>query len=191
MRVLKQRLTMYDLAGGRDVLAGAARGKAMLGKLITAISSPAEPEAVFLDFKRVEVATASYLRESVLGYRDYCTTVERQLYPVVANANAVILEELDFVLKLHGDPLLICSVSTSGTVTESSVIGHLNQKESLTLDAVISAGEVDAAKLAAQHAATESIKITGWNNRLATLVAKGILMEVRRGRSKVYRPVLV
>ena len=57
---------------GMKVLFGAPRGSEMFAKLIEHISpEPAKPEPIFLDFEKIEVATASYLRESVLAFRDF------------------------------------------------------------------------------------------------------------------------
>lgn len=57
--------------GGSDVLAGALNGRSALNELLnTSAAEPANPEPVFLDFTGIEVATASFLRESVLAFRD-------------------------------------------------------------------------------------------------------------------------
>ena len=48
------------------VLAGARAGRRMLGRLLERVGNdPQEPELLFLDFDGVQVATASFLRESV------------------------------------------------------------------------------------------------------------------------------
>jgi hypothetical protein len=36
----------------------------------------------------------------------------------------------------------------------------------------------------------DNIGTTAWNNRLATLAAKGMLKEVRNGRAKLFSPVM-
>jgi hypothetical protein len=183
-------IRMLGIADGRDVLAGAPRGKEALAKIITAVRSPSEPTAVLMDFSGIKVATASFLRESVIGFRNYCTNTERNLYPVLANANELILEELEFLLKLHGDALISCETASNSKVQSTRILGHLNEKEKLTFDAICAVGEVDAALLASKFDKTDAIKITGWNNRLAALVNKGVVMEIRKGRSKLYRPLL-
>lgn len=187
---MKQVLSIYELSGRRTVLGGAILGKEILAKLITAVKSPPEPEAVLLDFKRVDVATGSFLREAVLGYRNYCTRTQPDIYPVVADANDVIIDELDFLLKLNGDALVVCALKSGNRVKSTRILGQLHEKQQLTFDAVLAAGETDAAALESQFRGSEQIQITGWNNRLSSLVAKGLLMEVRKGRSKVYRPVV-
>lgn len=188
--MVSQTLSFYELGSRRKVLAGAIPGKSMLAKLITAVEPTNEPKPVLLRFDRVDAATGSFLREAVLGFRDYCTKTQPNLYPVVANANDVIVDELEFLLKLNGDALLVCNLDRHGEVSSSRIIGHLNEKQQLTFNAVMAAREADAATLESKYRQTEQIQITGWNNRLSSLVAKGVLMEIKKGRSKVYRPVL-
>lgn len=186
---MSQVISMFELASERTVLAGETQGKAMLAKLITAAKRATAPEPILLNFASIETATSSFLRESVLGFRDYCTRTQPNLYPVVANANEVILDELEFLLNVNGDAFLTCELSKNGKVTASRVVGRLNEKQQLTFDAVLEAREADAATLESKYT-QEQIQTTGWNNRLASLVAKGVLMEIKKGRSKVYRPVL-
>jgi hypothetical protein len=185
-----QILSIYDLGGRRKALGGAIPGKALLAKLITSVEPPAGPQAVLLDFKEVEFATGSFLRESVLGFRDYCTRTQPDLYPVVANAGEVILDELDFLLTLKGDALVACTANRHGVVAASQIVGQLHEKQRLTFEAVVAAHEADAAFLQKKFGQSEKIQLTGWNNRLSSLVAKGVLMEVKKGRSKVYRPIV-
>ena len=187
---MSQIISVFELASRRDVLAGATQGKAMLAKLITAVSRPERPEPVLLNFDGVGTATGSFLRESIFGFRDYCTKTQPNLYPVVANANEVILDEMEFLLNLNGDALLTCELTKQGKVKSSRIVGHLNEKQQLTFNAVLEAREADAATLESKYRESEQIQTTGWNNRLSSLVAKGVLMEIKKGRGKVYRPVL-
>jgi hypothetical protein len=187
---MSQIVHIFELAKQRAVLAGETQGKAMLAKLITAVRRPEVPEPVLLNFANVETATSSFLRESVLGFRDYCTKTQPNLYPVVANANDVVLDELEFLLSVNGDAFLSCILNKQGKVISSRIVGRLNEKQQLTFDAVLEAREADASTLETKYRASEQIQTTGWNNRLSSLVAKGVLMEVKKGRGKVYRPVL-
>jgi len=36
----------------------------------------------------------------------------------------------------------------------------------------------------------QAVGATAWNNRLSALAAKGLIMEQRRGKTKIFRPVL-
>jgi hypothetical protein len=66
----------------------------------------------------------------------------------------------------------------------------LDEKQRVTLEAVVDAKEADAGTLQHRFRKSDEIGITGWNNRLAALVAKGLLIETQKGRGKLYRPVL-
>lgn len=187
---MSQSISIFQLANRRTVLAGALPGKAMLAKLITSVSRPEKPEPVLLNFEHVDAATSSFLRESILGFRDYCTRTQPDLYPVVANANEVILDEMEFLLNLNGDALVTCELTKQGKIKSSRLVGRLNEKQQLTFNAVLEAREADARTLESKFRDSEQIQTTGWNNRLSSLVAKGVLMEIKKGRGKVYRPVL-
>jgi hypothetical protein len=66
------RIRMRDLADGDGrVLAGAINGRKAVARLLELTArEPDQPDTVFLDFEGVDVATASFLRESVLAFRD-------------------------------------------------------------------------------------------------------------------------
>jgi hypothetical protein len=176
--------------GKSDTLAGSACGAATLAGLIAKVHRVLAPTLVFLDFVGVAVATASFLRESVFGFRDYCRRSQPNLYPVIANASDSVSEELLFLLRDRREAFPTCRMTPKGTIADPRLIGTLEQKQELTFKAVTELKEADASILAARFADSERIGMTGWNNRLASLVAGGILMEVRSGRNKRYRPVL-
>src|SRR5262249_5275524 len=148
------------------------------------------PTVIALDFAGTLVATGSFLRESILGFRDFCRRSQPNLYPVVANLNETVEEELLDLLQSRREALVACLVAANGDALSPRVLGILEEKQRVTLDAVLSLGEADAATLTDRLATTEKIGVTGWNNRLSSLVAAGILMEVRSGRGKRYRPIL-
>jgi hypothetical protein len=84
---------------------------------------------------------------------------------------------------------MACTVE-SGQVTESCLIGHLDPKQQLTFDLVQRHRETDAGELMREYAGSERVKSpTAWNNRLASLAALGLVVEVSQGRSKRYKPI--
>jgi hypothetical protein len=184
------RIEMFDICGGRDILSGEANGVRCFAKLVQFVQKAPEPTPLFLDFEGVRTATASFLRESVLKFRDYCIQSQLNLFPIVANANQDTLEDLTLALKVRGDVCLICQIDKRGRILNPNVLGELEDKQRITFEAVKEAMEVDATTLARAYGAKEGIQVTGWNNRLASLAAKGLLMEIKRGRSKVYKTVL-
>jgi hypothetical protein len=179
---------------GAAVLAGALNGKRALGKLVEmTVQEPFEPEPVYLDFSKVEVATASFLRESVLTLRDIVRGQRSNFYPVIANANANIRDELiELVDGRRSDVLITCTLSESSTVTDVALIGELEPVQRRTFELVRQSGETDAGGLMRAHGASDgTTHTTAWNNRLTSLAFLGLLVEVSQGRTKRYKPLFV
>lgn len=183
-------IQISELVGGHSVLTGAIRGANLLAKLIPLLKRGTEPEVLFLNFKGVDVATSSYLQQGIIGIRDYCRKHFPNLYPVIANAGEEIIEELEHLLENLGDALIICKLDARGKASQPKIIGVLEEKQEITLEAVKALKKADARTLLEQNKEKETIVITGWNNRLSSLTAKGLLIEVKKGRSKYYQTVL-
>ena len=166
------------------VLAGALLGQKVFAAMIGETSPPAEPEVMFIDFAGVDVATASFLRESVIAFRNHARSHWTTVYPVVTNLSAKVLEELENYVNERGDALVISNRS------DVRVLGRLEEIQEFTLKAVLKEGEVDAPTLAARYKKNGPSSPTAWNNRLVALALKGLLIELATGRSKRYRPVL-
>jgi len=186
----RQNISIFELGGGLEVLSGQPRGQLLFGKLIGVVRPQDEPTAIFLNFKGVDVATSSFLRAGVLAFRDHCVRMGLNLFPVLANINNDIADDLKVMLEQRGDAFVVCNMGDDERVSSIRVVGSLDEKQRLTLEAVIQEGETDAASLKEKHEDTEKIGTTGWNNRLTSLAEKGLVMEVRRGRGKLYRPIL-
>jgi len=187
---MADQIFIKKLAGNTPVLSGFARGSLLLGKLTETVQIKEEPTAVYLDFQGVEVATSSYLRAGVLGFRDYCVKQRLNIFPIVANANSEIVEELRIALEGRNDAVVVCNVGKNGRVSEKRIVGSLDEKQRRTLDLVAQEGKVDAQTLEKNYKKVEPIGATGWNNRLANLAEKALLIESRRGRGKEYRFVM-
>lgn len=182
-------IRIADIANEKYV-GGAIHGASALAHLVNAVGSCSDVDVVYLDFAGIEIATASYLREAVIGFRDYCRSHRQHLYPVVANANDIVLGELDLLLRDRRDAIVACKKLRNSVPREARVIGRLDEKQALTLRFALDMREVDAPSLAAGNFDGASIGVTGWNNRLAALASKGLLIETIRGRCKYYRPVM-
>ena len=184
-------VSMADFAEQKtNVLAGAQSGRSAFARLIElAAQEPLAPELLYLDFVNIDIATASYLRESVLQFRDVVRRQRSKLYPVVANANAQVLEELVLLIQASNDVLMICTLDEQGSPSGATVIGMLDPKQKLTFELVSRRGETDASELMRDHGAAEAVKQTAWNNRLAALANLGLIYEVSEGRAKRYKPL--
>ena len=179
------RIAIQDLTGKR-ILAGAEEGRALLLQLVKAIREPETPQALFLDFRGIDVATTSFLREGPLAFRRFLRTQSSKLYPIVANANDHIVDELQLFLASQNDAVFACALSSGDKSSKLRLLGRLDEKQALTLESVKRLGEVDASRLASSR--TEpGIRANAWNNRLASLVQKGLIMESLEGRTKKFR----
>jgi hypothetical protein len=118
--------------------------------------------------------------------RELLRTRGSQLYPVFANLTPPVSDSLADFLRSARDAVFVCDLSSSGAVTNAHLVGELEAKQSLTFDAVQRLGTVTATELAQKYRGPEEVGVTAWNNRLAALAAKGLLMEFRQGRGKAY-----
>ena len=180
---------VFDLVDGQTVLSGAIAGRHLLSALIAATPSADVPTLLFLDFKGVKVATGSFLRESVIAFRDYARQSLRNIYPAVANLNTTVAEELDFFVCARGDVLWSCNIDCQGKAVAARLIGDLEPAQRATFNAVLESGAISAPELAIRFAHTR-IGPTAWNNRLSALASKGLLVEQRQGRSKSFTSLL-
>src|SRR5688500_19015045 len=104
------KLSIIDLADGNKVLSGVQAGRHLLGKLVAAARRPGDPQPAFRDVSGVYVATASFLREGVIAFRDHARSTLPALYPVIANASPAVTEELEFFLRHRRDALWACQL---------------------------------------------------------------------------------
>ncbi|MCY4641147.1 MAG: hypothetical protein OXC41_00360 [Gammaproteobacteria bacterium] len=171
-----------------DVLAGSLDGQKAFADLLQDTKISAEPEVYFLDFASIDVATTSFLRDSVVAYRNHARSTWHSIYPVCANLSPHVYEEFHSFLTSRGDAFVICSLDSEERIDNVEIIGKVDGKQAVALRGVLDLGEVDAQSLRAHM--RENVAPTAWNNRLGALVAKGILIEIGSGRNKRYRPVL-
>ncbi|WP_152528003.1 hypothetical protein [Sphingobium lactosutens] len=161
----------------------------MLAQLIAETRPVPQPAIAYLDFGGVDIATGSFLREAVLGFRDFSRNAIGTLYPVVANANATIEEELTVYLKDRNDAIWACVLDNEGEPTDAHILGELDAAQMNTLHLIAQHRPISAPELAKLRP-EEGIGTTAWNNRLATLASKGILMELKTGKTKMFSPVM-
>jgi hypothetical protein len=170
------------------VLAGSIEGQRAFTDLLQKTPAAPTTEVCFLDFRDVNVATTRFLRDSIVAYRNHARANWPNIYPVAANLEPRVREDLEVILKARGDAFVICCLDQDGRASSVELIGQIDGKQLVALQEVILLGEADAPSLAAR--ADEKVAPTAWNNRLGALAAKGILIEISSGRSKRYRPVL-
>lgn len=180
-------IDVAQLAHG-SVLSGSPSGRHLYGLLVAALpDEPDMPELLLLDFRDVEIATASYLRESVVAFRSFVRSRRSNLYPVVANARNDLVDDLFEVVQPRGDVVMICWTDDAGTILRWQTIGKLDPMQQLTFNLVTMHGETTATKL--MEIEKSAVKTTAWNNRLASLSNLGLIREFSRGRTKFYKPL--
>ena len=182
-------LPIKPLAEDETILTGAQPGRRLFAKLVANASAPSDPEPAFLDFSGIEVATSSFLRESVVAFRDYARSTLPSLYPVIANAAAPVAEELAFFLRHRADALWACDLE-KGVPINVRLLGELDEVQRATFERVQNLGSASAPTLAAQSGEESDVGPTAWNNRLSNLAARGLLIERRGGKTKTFAPVL-
>lgn len=182
-------VSIFDLADGKSILTGSLAGRKVLSDLIAALRPELSSKIVFLDFAGVEVATSSFLRECIVGFRDFARTSQANLYPVVANAGPSVIEELDFFARQRGDVFWTCTRDLGGNLASIKLVGELEPVLHTTFEHIKRLGEATAPQLAALGE-DEGVKPTAWNNRLASLAAKGLVVERRVGKTKNFAPLL-
>lgn len=182
------RASIRNLMDGEDTLFGVPSGRACLSGLIEETAEPDSPALLYLDFSGIAVATVSFLREGPLAFRELLGTRSSNLYPVFANLAPPVADSLHEYLNRIGDAVFACDVGRGEVPENTRLIGRLEAKQRLAFDAVRERREATASQLA--EGEDDGVGVTAWNNRLAGLVAKRLLVEVRHGRSKTFRLAL-
>jgi hypothetical protein len=185
------RIAMKKIAGGKKALGGAVEGRRDLAKLLEAIGGePVVPEPLFADFEGIELATASYQRETIGSLQGVIRARRSNHYLVVANASPAVREDLELLARAGGLAFLTCTLDAASKVSKAGIIGTLDPKAQATFDLVCARGETDAKELMQANPGREEVGHTAWNNRLAGLVQLGLIAEYTVGKAKRYRPVL-
>jgi hypothetical protein len=84
---------------------------------------------------------------------------------------------------------MTCALDEMGRVSQPALIGDLDPKQKITFDLVRERGETDAGELMREYGEKEGVKQTAWNNRLVSLTALGLIIEITQGRAKRYKPL--
>jgi hypothetical protein len=176
--------------GDEPILAGRLPGRRAFLTALEVLPEFAEPTLVLLDFGGVDLATSSFLSEAVLPLRDHLRLRRHSGYVAVANLKDEVREEIEEMLRRSGDALLTCTIDADGRIVNIQLCGKLEDKLQETFSLVGQKRETTAAQLHEEFRTVDAVGATAWNNRLATLAAKSLVVEILQGRTKKYRPVL-
>ncbi len=178
-------ILVSELAGSRN-LAGASAGKVWFQDARSRIES-GPPGWHAIDFDGVEIATVSWLREAVVALKRLASVLRPDVDLVAVNLSALVCEELAVALDATNNVMIAADRFAESTVYEPTVLGRLDPALRETLDVIQELPESDAPVLAKL---LPHVGLSAANNRLASLEEKGILMSEKRGRTRIYRPVM-
>ncbi len=176
--------------GAEPILAGRFSGQRAFVAALEQLPELTEPALVLLDFAGVDLTTSSYLSELLVPLRDHLRLRRQSGYAVAANLKDKVREEIEELLRRSGDAFLTCATDASGAINDIQLCGNLDDKLLETLKLVSRKRETTAAQLHEEFRTIDTVGATAWNNRLASLAAKSLVVEILQGRTKKYRPVL-
>lgn len=178
-------ISVSEIARSVD-LAGAADGAAWFQAARPRIDA-AQPGLYAIDFNGVRIATVSWLREGPLLLCKYAAAIQPDFRFVATGLSPLVREELEVALEATGAVLIAAEAGFGSHSTQPVVLGRLDPALRDTLQAVEGQPEFDATFVLR---AIPGVGLSAANNRLAALETKGILTSERRGRSRLYRPLL-
>jgi hypothetical protein len=183
------RLRVRDYAP-TDVLGFRSEGVTVRERMFESLTEPNDPAVLAVDFREMRVMASSPLDELTFVLRDNLRRRGSCLFPVFTNLDPW-REELEAISAIRrGDSLPLCELDNSGSVHGARILGSLDEAQKVTLRALQKMGEATGALLHQSDADGRRTSATAWNNRLAYLSRKGLVVERAEGRAKFYRPVL-
>ena len=177
-------LSLRDLTAEFPSLTGVRRARQLLAKLIAWTADESPKGTLILDFTDISDASASFLREAILAFRDYVRAYQPDVFPVLANIAETVREEFDTLLKARGEAMPGCQLDHSGVPMQPEIVGVLEPSLNQTLEMIRARGQVGLSDLP-----TET-KATTWSNRLASLIRQGFVVPTQEPNKRVYRFVL-
>ena len=177
-------LLLEELTKDFPSLTGVSRARRLLAALIAWTADHTPKGTLILDFTNVGDASASFLREAILAFRDYVRAYQPDVFPVLANLSAEVREEFDTLLKDRGEAIPGCRLDNSGAPVDAEVLGVLEPGLSQTLEMIRTRGQVALGDLPSET------KPTTWSNRIASLIRQGFVVPIRESKKRIYRFVL-
>ena len=178
------RIQLRDMTADFPSLTGVSRARQLLAKLIAWTADHAPKGTLILDFTGVSNASASFLREAILAFRDYVRAYQPEVFPVLANLTDEVREEFHTLLQARSEAIPGCRLDASGGPVDAEVLGVLEPGLSQTLNMIRTRGQ-----LALRDMPSET-KATTWSNRIASLIRQGFIVPIPEPNKRVYRFVL-
>lgn len=197
------------LGAATKLAAGSQTGKAHARLLLEQISAAKTPESglvVLVDFRGIELATASYVKETVLWLAmcgrmhagalgpseqkslDWSSLYPLNVFPAVAYANEEIEHEIDEVFARRGLPCLLAEEVSDDLILVAKVLGLVEPTVARTIQALDGSCEATADDLH-RKCPDDGVNITAWNNRLSELNRIRIARRRKDGKFWRYQPL--
>lgn len=177
-------IPLRDLTADFPALTGVSRARRLLATLIAWTADHTPKGTLILDFTCLDNASASFLREAVLAFRDYVRAYQPDVFPVLANLTDEVKEEFDTLLRERGEALLGCQLNSSGVAVDGEVLGFLEPGLDQTLEMIRARGQLALGDMPSET------KPTTWSNRIASLVRQGFIVPIPEANKRRYRFVL-
>ncbi|MEQ1605635.1 MAG: hypothetical protein ABL999_12280 [Pyrinomonadaceae bacterium] len=179
------RIFLKEMVPPSGLLTGLT-GLKIYSRILEQLGAVQVPQPILLDFQEAS-ATGSFFSQVVFPIRDYARRLNQ--YLVLSNLNPETRLELAWLLEVNPDTFLVCETDSHDNVSNIAWIGGLDERQCGILSAISALGGADATTLSKKFK-EDHIGITAWNNRLSALSDKGLLIENKSGRSKIYKPVI-
>ena len=177
-------ISFRDLTADFPSLTGVSRARQLLAKLITWTADHPPKGTLILDFTGVGNASASFLREAILAFRDYVRAYQPEVFPVLANLTDEVREEFHTLLKARGEAMPGCRLDASGEPVDAEVLGVLEPGLRQTLEMIRKRGQLGLRDMPSET------RPTTWSNRIASLIRQGFVVPIPEPNKRVYRFVL-
>lgn len=202
------RIPLRNFFSGDIVIAaGATLGIDHFNQILATLpqSTSATENIIALDFDRIEDATPSYVKATVLAlhqcgrrHAGVLTADEQQelgdsivplnIVVVILNASPAVRDCIHEVFSRRGVAMLTGGDLEGDQLVTAELLGEIEPAVLETLLISSQFQEFQAADLIG-HAAGSNIKVTGWNNRLAELHRHRLVRRRTEGRTHRFIPL--
>jgi len=197
------------LGTATKIAAGAQTGKAHARLLLKRIGAAKIPESgliILVSFRGIELATASYVKETILWLAicgrmhagalspseqrslDWSSLQPLNVFPAVSDANEDIQHEIDEVFARRGLPCVLVEEVNNDLILVAKILGSVEPTLARTIQAIEGSSDATADDLH-RKCPDEGVNITAWNNRLSELNRMRIARRRRDGKFWRYQPL--
>jgi hypothetical protein len=181
--MMKKESFVLDLAAAaeRTVLAGRRPGEADRKRILRELRTGPGGAVVVLNLKRVEVLSSSYFLACLWPLWRPGHGAAGEFYPIFANANDTITDELSFVLEHCAG--LVWHWEDVDSASSASLLGSPDSYDTAVFKLLLKRGLLTAREL---HEQDPSIGITAWSTRLGQHHQNRLVRRRKDGKQMLY-----